>query len=317
MLQLPHGRARRYGLIGLSVFFIVAGVNHFRDPEFYLAMMPPALPAHGFLVALSGVLEIAGGVAVLVPRLRAMAGWGLVLVLMGMFPANIHMALNAELFADVPEAVLWGRLPFQIVFIAWALWATRPERPAARSGPTAATVAGLLLLAVAACGGEQRAEGPRSAVAHMVPTGGHRASGAVTFTEVTGGIRVVASFVGVPEGAHGFHVHERGDCGSDDGSSAGDHWNPDGTAHGGRLAPIRHVGDLGNVAADVDGVVKVDFIDPVLALTGARSIVGRGFILHAGEDDLISQPSGAAGARIACGVITRSGERARLEGGSR
>ncbi len=127
MLQLPRRRGKRFALLGLGVFFMVAGVNHFLNPDFYVPMMPPYLPAHLALVYLSGVFEILGGVLVLVPRVRALAGWGLVALLLAIFPANIHMALSPGLFPEMTAAALYGRLPFQVVFLAWAYWATRPE----------------------------------------------------------------------------------------------------------------------------------------------------------------------------------------------
>jgi uncharacterized membrane protein len=68
-----------------------------------------------------------GGIGVLVPTARARAGWGLVLLLVAVFPANLHMALNPELFSDLSSAALYARLPFQVLFIAWAYWATRPD----------------------------------------------------------------------------------------------------------------------------------------------------------------------------------------------
>lgn len=126
-LQLPESGVRRYALLVLSLFFVVAGINHFRDPAFYLAMMPPYLPAHDLLVAASGVLEIAGGVGVLVPGLRTRVGWGLAALLVAVFPANLHMALNPELFPGLSAAALWARLPVQLLFIAWCLWATNAE----------------------------------------------------------------------------------------------------------------------------------------------------------------------------------------------
>lgn len=128
VLQLPSARMRRYALLALVPFFVLAGINHFRDPDVYLAMMPGYLPAHDVLVAASGVLEIAGGVGVLVPRLRSRIGWGLVALLVAVFPANLHMALNPQLFPDLPATALWARLPVQILFIAWCLWATGDER---------------------------------------------------------------------------------------------------------------------------------------------------------------------------------------------
>lgn len=121
-LDLPSGKARAGLLVAAAVLFVAAGANHFRDPDFYLAMMPPWLPAHGFLVALSGVLEIAGGVGLLIPAVRRRAGWLLALLLVGVFPANVHMAMNPEAFEGIPSAALWARLPFQIVFIVWVLW---------------------------------------------------------------------------------------------------------------------------------------------------------------------------------------------------
>lgn len=142
-----------------------------------------------------------------------------------------------------------------------------------------------------------------TAVAEMQPTEGNEATGTVTFTKVEGGVRVVAHFEGVPEGQHGFHIHEFGDCSSGDGKSAGGHFNPEGVAHAGRDAEERHVGDLGNITADANGVAHADFVDSHLKLMADYSILGKGVILHAAPDDMTSQPTGAAGARISCGVI--------------
>ena len=133
MLRLPKRPTRRFALLGLAAFFVVAGANHFVNPDFYVAIMPPYLPAHLELVYLSGLLEILGGMAVLVPRVRAMAGWGLVLLLLVVSLANIHMAFHPELFPDIPSLALFARLPLQIPFVAWAYWATRPEKGGALS----------------------------------------------------------------------------------------------------------------------------------------------------------------------------------------
>lgn len=131
MLELPTRLPKRFALLGLAIAFVLAGANHFVNPEFYIQIMPPYLPAHRELVYLSGVLEILGGIAVLVPRIRAAAGIGLVLLLVAIFPANLHMALNPEQFPSIGRVALYARLPFQMLFIAWAYWATRPETPAA------------------------------------------------------------------------------------------------------------------------------------------------------------------------------------------
>lgn len=127
MLDLPARVSKRLALLGLSLFFVVAGINHFVNPDFYVAIMPPYLPAHRELVFLSGVFEVLGGVAVLAPAVRPAAGWGLILLLLAVFPANLHMALNPELFPDVSSTALYLRLPLQALFIVWAYWATRPD----------------------------------------------------------------------------------------------------------------------------------------------------------------------------------------------
>lgn len=126
MLQLPQRRSRCIALLLLAVFFVVAGANHFVNPDFYVRIMPPYLPAHLELVYLSGIFEVLGGIGVLLPRLRSLAGWGLVLLLLAVYPANLHMALHPELFPGMSIAALYARLPLQLVFIAWAYWATRP-----------------------------------------------------------------------------------------------------------------------------------------------------------------------------------------------
>lgn len=120
--------ARTFARWALAVLFVAAGVNHFVNPEFYRPMMPPYLPSPGLLIALSGVLEVVGGLALLWTKARTAASWGLIAILVGVFPANLHMALNPELFPDFPEAALWGRLPLQLVLIGWAWWVGR-EHP--------------------------------------------------------------------------------------------------------------------------------------------------------------------------------------------
>jgi superoxide dismutase, Cu-Zn family len=146
------------------------------------------------------------------------------------------------------------------------------------------------------------------AIAVLHPTEGNQAAGTVEFTRQGDGVHVVVRLEGLTPGEHGFHVHELGDCSAPNGSSAGGHFNPFGSPHGARDAAERHVGDLGNVTADDSGKVAADFVDARIALPGAApensaSILGRGVIVHGGRDDLTSQPSGDAGARVACGVI--------------
>lgn len=141
------------------------------------------------------------------------------------------------------------------------------------------------------------------AIAVLHPTEGSEVTGTVTFTQTDAGIRIVGTVEGLTAGQHGFHVHEYGDCSAPDGSSAGGHFNPDGKDHGAPTDMDRHVGDLGNVLADESGIGTYDRTDTVIAFSGSHSIIGRGIIVHAGEDDLTTQPTGGAGARVACGVI--------------
>ena len=125
-LQLPVGFWRKLVLFGLAAFFINFGVDHFINPDFYLSIMPPAFPLHPEAVYISGFFEILGGVCVLIPRLRKIAGWGLVALLVAVYPANIYMAITPEAFPDLPISLLYGRLPLQFIFIYWAYSVTQP-----------------------------------------------------------------------------------------------------------------------------------------------------------------------------------------------
>lgn len=141
-------------------------------------------------------------------------------------------------------------------------------------------------------------------VSILNPTAGNDVYGVVRFFDTEEGVRVVAEINELaPNTTHGFHIHEYGDCTALDGTSAGGHFNPEDQPHGGPDSEERHVGDLGNITVDENGFAELDYIDPMLSFEGPRSIIGRGMIVHAGEDDLESQPTGAAGARLSCGVI--------------
>ncbi len=157
----------------------------------------------------------------------------------------------------------------------------------------------LILLTSALVGATARAQTTQpSAIAVLSPTEGNDLQGTVTFIQTPEGVRVQANLTGLTAGTeHGFHVHQYGDCSASDGTSAGGHFNPHGADHAGPDAASRHVGDLGNSEATYDRV------DTQLAFEGESSIIGRAVIVHGGTDDLSSQPSGAAGPRIACGVI--------------
>ena len=120
----------------LGAFFTVAGVNHFVLPRYYRRIVPPGFGDPATVVAISGVAEIAGGVGVLPAPTRRLAGWGLIAVLVAVFPANVYMAVKPEEFRDlrVPRWALWLRLPLQPLMIWWAWRATQPApgRPRSR-----------------------------------------------------------------------------------------------------------------------------------------------------------------------------------------
>jgi len=110
-----------------AAIFIFAGFNHFRDPGFYLRIMPPYLPWPSALHLIAGFFEIVLGMMLLIPRFQRLAAWGLIALLLAVYPANIHMAVNHDQFPDVPMIFHWIRLPLQFVAIAWAWWYTKAD----------------------------------------------------------------------------------------------------------------------------------------------------------------------------------------------
>ena len=109
----------------LAIAFVLAGINHFLNPSFYLKMMPPVLPAPLFLIYLSGVFQIALGILLLLPKFTRFAAWGLIALLIAVFPANVYMASNPQIFSEFSSTALYARLPVQLVLIALAFWFTR------------------------------------------------------------------------------------------------------------------------------------------------------------------------------------------------
>ena len=168
-------------------------------------------------------------------------------------------------------------------------------------------VAGMVLLAGCQSAPQQAPEELR-ATAGLEPTKGNKTFAEATF-EAAGAnkVRVIVFAQNLKPGAeHGFHIHERGDCSSGDGMSAGGHFNPSAKPHGQHGAGDHHAGDLPSLRADAAGRVDVRMPLTGLAIgSGATDIVGRGLIVHAQPDDYKTQPTGNAGARLACGVIQR------------
>lgn len=142
------------------------------------------------------------------------------------------------------------------------------------------------------------------AAASLTPTQGNNVRGLLVFHEMGDHLMVHVQVSGLKPGAeHGMHVHEKGDCASADGTSAGGHFNPDGKPHGPQNA-AHHAGDMPPLKADANGVADQKFMlmGPTVA-AGPASLVGRAVIVHANPDDFTTQPTGNSGARIGCGVI--------------
>ena len=161
------------------------------------------------------------------------------------------------------------------------------------------------LAGLAACQ-SMPSDAPR-ATANLQPTKGNKAAGTADFYQVGGKARVVANVSGLTPGReHGFHVHDAGDCSSGDGMSAKGHFNPQGKPHGHPQSSERHAGDMPALRADASGNAKLDTELDIMTVTpGPASVVGRGLIVHADPDDYTTQPTGNAGARLACAVIQR------------
>jgi superoxide dismutase, Cu-Zn family len=167
--------------------------------------------------------------------------------------------------------------------------------------PLLGATAAFVLIAV---WGTTTAQGPR-ATAKLEPTKGNQVFGHATFEQVGDKVRVIVNVQGLkPEQEHGMHIHEVGDCSSGDGMSTKGHFNPHGKPHGHHGSPERHAGDLPSLKANKEGRANIQVdLDVITVTPGPASVVGRGLIVHADPDDYKTQPTGNAGARIACAVI--------------
>jgi len=147
--------------------------------------------------------------------------------------------------------------------------------------------------------------GGPAATARLEPTRGNTATGTVRFVQAGDVVKVSGEIRGLKPGAeHGFHIHEKGDCSSGDGMSAGGHFNPGGQPHGHHGAAEHHTGDLPSLQADASGVATFRFESRSIRVgSTANDIVGKGLIVHRDPDDYKTQPTGNAGPRLACAVI--------------
>ena len=164
-------------------------------------------------------------------------------------------------------------------------------------------LAGLLVITVSCSSND------KELTINLESKSGSDVSGTVTFTEVEGKVKMIAMMEGLEPGPHAIHIHEKADCSSADGKSAGGHWNPTGQPHGRWNAPEGyHKGDIGNFEADDEGKAEMEFSTEQWCVgcdDDTKNIVGKSIIVHAGVDDGKSQPSGNAGARISCGGIIK------------
>jgi len=142
----------------------------------------------------------------------------------------------------------------------------------------------------------------KNAVAIITPTRGHQVRGIIVFEKVEKGIRIRAKLRNLKPGKHGFHIHQYGDIAKADGTAAGGHFNPENAPHGAPKEKARHIGDLGNITADENGLAFIELIDEHICFKGTPSIIGRAVIIHA-DPDTFKQPTGGAGTRIGQGVI--------------
>lgn len=144
------------------------------------------------------------------------------------------------------------------------------------------------------------ADDMNEAVVVLVPSKGSDVGGTILLKQASGYVQLSGDVTGLTPGKHGFHIHQFGDMRSTDGTATGGHYNPHKTPHGGPHSKQHHAGDFGNVEAGANGVAKVNIKANGLKLS---DVLGRAIVVHGGADDLKSQPSGAAGPRVAVGVI--------------
>ena len=144
-----------------------------------------------------------------------------------------------------------------------------------------------------------------SANAKLRPKSGSSVEGSVSFRHDAerNGLLISIEASGLEPGLHGFHIHETGNCSGENASTAGGHFNPENNEHGDPNNASSHAGDLGNIRVADDGSVQHRVFSKTLTFTGETSVVGKAVVIHQQADDLESQPSGAAGKRVACGVI--------------
>ncbi len=177
-----------------------------------------------------------------------------------------------------------------------------------------ALLAAATILALSACSSAPKAKAPppaassaKSAVVNLSSASASLVSGRLTVKPMGDGVHLTGEIGGLaPNSVHAIHIHEKGDCSAADASSAGGHFNPAGAPHGKVDSGAHHGGDMDNISANADGIAKVSVHAQGVTLGGgaANDVAGKAVIVHASPDDYKTQPTGNAGGRVACGVIT-------------
>ena len=154
-------------------------------------------------------------------------------------------------------------------------------------------------------GGCAGMEAGPTGTARLEPRSGSQVRGTITFVQVGDMVRVTGEVTGHTKGLKGFHIHEKGDCSDPAAMSTGGHFNPQASKHGAPANATRHAGDLGNLVFDDSGVARIDLTVGGISVSRDQpnGIIGRAVIIHMGEDDLKTDPTGNAGGRVACAVI--------------
>jgi Cu-Zn family superoxide dismutase len=167
------------------------------------------------------------------------------------------------------------------------------------------TLATTLVAGIAAC--IAVSAGAQTVTAALKPTAGSTVAGTVTFTQKGDKVLVSATVSGLAPGGHGFHIHDKGDCSAPDATSAGGHFNPTGKPHGEPAGSEHHAGDMPMLQADSSGNATLTVeLGSITIGSGPGDITGKAVIIHKDADDYKTQPTGNSGARVACGVITKS-----------
>lgn len=190
----------------------------------------------------------------------------------------------------------WNAVLFAVAAVGLSACSSTPSTDTAPSASTATTTTGTAAVSTA-----------KAAVVNLASASGSLVSGRLSVVPMNDGVHLTGEVGGLSPGStHAIHIHEKGDCSAADASSAGGHFNPAGAPHGKVGSGAHHGGDMDNIVANAEGVAKVDVHASGVTLGGGavNDVAGKAVIVHAAADDYRTQPTGNAGGRVACGLIT-------------